>query len=57
MNLIPSNNDKLTSAKEKIEAYYATNLINNGAEFDQEISLWINYWTSKKNKKRYKQFL
>ena len=54
---MPSNNDKLTSAKEKIEAYYATNLINNGAEFDQEISLWINYWTSKKNKKRYKQFL
>ena len=27
------------SEEEKI--YYATDLINSGAEFDQEISLWI----------------
>ena len=51
---MPSNNGKLMSAKGKIKAHYATNLINNGAEFDQEINLWINYWTSEKNKKRYK---
>ena len=44
--LIPSNNEKLMSEKEKIKAYYATDLINNGADFDQEISLWMRYWAS-----------
>ena len=46
MYLIPSNNEKLMSEKEKIKAYYATDLINNGADFDQEISLWMRYWAS-----------
>ena len=29
------------SEEEKIKAYYATDLINSGVDFDQEISLWI----------------
>ena len=36
--LIPSNNEKLTSEKEK-QMYCATDLINNGTDFDQEISI------------------
>ena len=43
MYLIPSNNEKIMSEKEKIKAYYTTDLINNGADFDQEISLWMKY--------------
>ena len=41
MYLIPSNNEKFMSEKEKIKVYYVTNFINNGADFDQEFSLWI----------------
>ena len=37
--------------KEKIKVYYATDLINNGADFDQEISSWIKYWESEQKKK------
>ena len=51
MYLIPSNNEKLMSEKETIKAYYATDLINNGADFDQEISLWMKYWVSKQKNK------
>ena len=36
--LIPSNNEKRMSEKEK-KMHYATDLINNGADSDQEISL------------------
>ena len=50
MYLIPSNNEKLMSEKGKIKVYYATNLINNGADFDQEISLWMKYWASEQKK-------
>ena len=46
MYLLPKSSDKLVSEEEKIKAYYATDLINNGADFDQEISLWIKYWAS-----------
>ena len=46
MYLIPSNNEQLMSEKEKIKAYYATDLIKNGADFDQEISLWMKCWAS-----------
>ena len=28
------------------KAFYATDLIDNGADFDQEISLWMKYWAS-----------
>ena len=38
--------------KEKIKLYYATDLINNGTDFDQEISSWIKYWESEQKKKR-----
>ena len=34
MYLVPSNNEQLISEKEKIKAYYATDLINNGADQD-----------------------
>ena len=44
MYLVPSNNEQLISEKEKIKAYYATDLINNGA--DQEITLWVKCWAS-----------
>ena len=50
MYLILSNNEKLMSEKGKIKVYYATNLINNGADFDQEISLWMKYWASEQKK-------
>ena len=43
MCLIPSNNEKVMSEKEKIKAYYTTDLINNDADFDQEVSLWMKY--------------
>ena len=33
-------------------AFYATDLIDNGADFDQEISLWMKYWASEQE--RYK---
>ena len=36
MYLIPSNNEKLMSEREKIKTYYATDFIKNGADFDQE---------------------
>ena len=48
--LIPSDNEKLMSEKEKIKAYYATDLINNGTDFDQEISLWMKYLASEQKK-------
>ena len=44
MYLVPSNNEQLISEKEKIKTYYATDLINNGA--DQEITLWVKCWAS-----------
>ena len=47
MYLIPSNNEKFMSEKEKIKVYYVTNFINNGADFDQEFSLWIKCWVLK----------
>ena len=50
MYLIPRNDEKLMSEKEKIKAYYATDLINKGADFDQEISLWMKYWASEQRK-------
>ena len=50
MYLIPSNNEKVMGEKEKIKAYYTTDLINNGADFDQEISLWMKYWASEQKK-------
>ena len=53
INLMPNNYEKLMSEEEKINVYYATDLINNGADFDQEISLWMKYWASDQ-KKRYK---
>ena len=28
------------------KAYYATDLTDNGTDFDQEISLWMKYWAS-----------
>ena len=46
MYLIPSNNERLMSEKETIKTCYATDLINNGADFDQEISLWMKYCVS-----------
>ena len=36
--------------KEEIKAYYATDLINNGTDFDQQISLWMKYWALEQNK-------
>ena len=39
------------SEEEKTKVYYATDLINNGADFDQEISLWMKYWVSKQKNK------
>ena len=39
INLMPNNYEKLMSEEEKINVYYATDLINNGADFDQDISL------------------
>ena len=48
--MIPSDNEKLMSEKEKIKAYYATDLINNGTDFDQEISLWMKYLASEQKK-------
>ena len=50
MYLIPSNNEKLISEKEKVKAYYATDIIDNGADFDQEISLWMKYWASQQKR-------
>ena len=50
MCLIPSNNEKVMSEKEKIKAYYTTDLINNDADFDQEVSLWMKYWASEQKK-------
>ena len=44
-------NEKLMSEEEKTKVYYATDLINNGADFDQEISLWMKYWVSKQKNK------
>ena len=39
------------SEKEKTKVYYATDLINNGADFDQEICLWMKSWASEQKKK------
>ena len=50
MNLIPSNNEKLMGEKEEIKVHYATDLINNGTDFDQQISLWMKYWALEQNK-------
>ena len=50
MCLIPSNNEKVMSEKEKIKAYYTTDLINNDADLDQEVSLWMKYWASVQKK-------
>ena len=36
---MPNNYEKLMSEEEKINVYYVTDLINNGADFDQDISL------------------
>ena len=49
--MIPCNNKILMGEKEKIKVYYATDLINNGTDFDQEISSWIKYWESEQKKK------
>ena len=38
--------------KEKIKVYYATDLINNSTDLDQEISSWMKYWESEQKKKR-----
>ena len=40
---MPSNNEKITSEKENKKTYYSTDLINNDADFYQEISLWMKY--------------
>ena len=37
--------------KKKVRAYYTTDLVNNDADFDQEISIWMNYWASEPKKK------
>lgn len=37
--------------KEKIKVYYATDLINNSTDLDQEISSWMKYWESEQKKK------
>lgn len=37
--------------KKKVRAYYTTDLVNNDADFDQEISIWMNYWASEQKKK------
>ena len=50
MYFITSNNEKFMSEKEKIKVCYATNFINNGADFDQEISLWIKCRVLKQKK-------
>ena len=42
--LIPKNNEK--HMKDKM----TTDRINNGADFHEEISLWIKYWASNKKK-------
>ena len=39
------------SEKEKIKACYATDPINNSADFDQEISLLMKYWASEQKNK------
>ena len=36
----------------KIKAYYAIDLTNNGADFNQVISLWTKYWASEQQKKK-----
>ena len=41
--------------KEKIKVYYATDLINNSTDLDQEISSWMKHWESEQKKK--KQFI
>ena len=38
--------------KKKIKAYYAIDLTNNGADFNQVISLWTKYWASEQKKKK-----
>ena len=38
--------------KKKVRVYYTTDLVNNDADLDQEISIWINYWASEKKKKK-----